>query len=742
MKLISKIHISRFRSVKELELTNLQDFTALAGLNNSGKSNVLRALHAFFTGEVEPDIRLDVARDFYRSELRDKKKKRIRVSVSFSLPSHFKFRSGLEPVESLLGRSFTLTKEWDRDTAEPSYYLNNDDALLGLEESAKVRQFLGMVSFRYIPNRVVPTDVIRKEQGALRDALMRRLGKNAPNAEALFRELRSTSENLIKGVASHFRQVVPDVTALRLKTPENWAEILFALGYQLASGNVQVDDTLQGSGVQSVLMFETLALIDRDYFQQFGWRQAAIWAVEEPESSLHASLELQLALHLSSLANEGKGRLQIAATTHSELMLQYADATAFLERREGATVGRVLDIREAVDRATHAGISKWTHPLLYYPLDPLVLVEGQYDVDFLKVAFRLLRPSADVRVECIGSLEGEPAKSGVDRLTQYLKEHKEAVKARRGDARLLVVLDWDAASKKGELEKPFLRADPITIVVWPQDALNPKLGGSFRGIERSFSDRLIRLAESQGADVATNRRGVRFVERETYGDVKKKLNTLVKNDLTTKDLEHCQSFLESLLTLVGVAKVASTPQAAQSTTRPRRPAIAVEKRRTRPARRPKPSIPEASLTSQGMLPKARAAAYFSNISGRHSVEDARAAIGLSNSFAGRNQARNILVRCTTRGLFGALPPGCMSGLPLGTPPPTTLRRRPLSPRIYNQLRALDREDRGRLTSVRGLPFSAPDSSATDLRRAAAGRPESAKPGGSTVSLIEISGSLR
>ena len=42
----------------------------------------------------------------------------------------------------------------------------------------------------------------------------------------------------------------------------------------------KIRDTEQGSGIQSLLMLETLYLIDRDYFQQFGWRQAAIWGVE------------------------------------------------------------------------------------------------------------------------------------------------------------------------------------------------------------------------------------------------------------------------------------------------------------------------------------------------------------------------------------------------------------------------------------------------------------------------------
>ncbi|MBW1917705.1 MAG: AAA family ATPase [Deltaproteobacteria bacterium] len=70
MKLISRVHISKFRSLREVELDNIGDFTALAGLNNSGKSNFLRALNAFFTGYTDQEIKLNVDDDFYRPELK------------------------------------------------------------------------------------------------------------------------------------------------------------------------------------------------------------------------------------------------------------------------------------------------------------------------------------------------------------------------------------------------------------------------------------------------------------------------------------------------------------------------------------------------------------------------------------------------------------------------------------------------------------------------------------------------
>ena len=47
MKLNSQIEIDHFRSLRNETISTLGDFTAFAGPNNSGKSNILRALNVF-----------------------------------------------------------------------------------------------------------------------------------------------------------------------------------------------------------------------------------------------------------------------------------------------------------------------------------------------------------------------------------------------------------------------------------------------------------------------------------------------------------------------------------------------------------------------------------------------------------------------------------------------------------------------------------------------------------------------
>lgn len=81
MHLSKQLTVSRFRSIREGSLDATGEYSVLAGLNNSGKSNFLRALHLFFVGSPEPGVPFDIDRDYYRPEVRSKKKKVIQVRL-------------------------------------------------------------------------------------------------------------------------------------------------------------------------------------------------------------------------------------------------------------------------------------------------------------------------------------------------------------------------------------------------------------------------------------------------------------------------------------------------------------------------------------------------------------------------------------------------------------------------------------------------------------------------------------
>jgi predicted ATPase len=547
MSLISKIEIKGFRSIRSNAVSGLSNFTAFAGLNNSGKSNVLRALNAFFNGQTDIGEELNVDDDYYRPDLKMKKAKEISVTIYFELPENFRFRTGLEIVEALLGtRSFHIEKKWRRQTPLPSYFLNGDE--LSHDDRLKIDQFLQLINFRYIPNRVLPVDIIRDEHQALRDILVRRLGRRAGEHEAAFSAIRETSEIMIQTLVQRLTEASPDVGAVRLATPTSWSDMAFTFGYRLGHGDFEMTDAVQGSGIQSLLMLETLYLIDRDYFQKFGWRQAAIWAVEEPESSLHTSLEARVASFLSSIAADPDSRLQVLCTTHSDLMIQYSAAAVLVRKENMETVCELATSpHDALEQMSRAGISRWVHPILHYPADPLVLVEGKHDAAFLEEAFRLSRPNRRPRITYLEQISDGGATGGVDNLKKYVLHNARAIKARSKEAPVVIVLDWDAAGKATGFRRPFNDSDPISVLVWPDTAFNPNLNQTFCGIERHFSDRMINEAEKRGAHIFRDGNGVCSVPRQDYGQVKDILHKIVREGLQDDDLQFSRDFVRDVI---------------------------------------------------------------------------------------------------------------------------------------------------------------------------------------------------
>jgi len=548
MKLITEVCVDHFRSIRSQKIGDLGHFTALAGLNNSGKSNLLRALHAFFQNQTDVGLPFDFTHDYYFHDLKTKKAKRVSVTVKFDLPETFKFRKKLEAAKKLLGRSFALKKLWNRNSPIPLYYLNDSTSQLKQEEQGLVEQFLSLISFRYIPNRVLPLDIVRNEHKALRDVLIRRIASKAKKQQDVFTAIGETSTNLIKSLQQSVHTACPDVGSIRLATPASWQDLIFAFGYKMKVKDAEIDDAAQGSGIQSLLMFETLSLIDRDYFQKFGWRQAAIWAVEEPESSLHSSLEARVADYLGRLADDPKNRLQVFCTTHSDLILQHSDKPIFASMQNAETNFETKDKTSILQEAARLGISRWTHPILHAPLYPIVLVEGKYDCAFLEQAFRLLAPQETICVSYLERLQGGDATGGDKHLQQYIKANASAIKTRAASAPVVVLLDWDSAKKADEFKKGFIAADPYRVEVWPDSSFNPKLGKSFHGIERHMPDRIIDEADQTTQIVSIKPDETKAIPRDAdYDQFKKEVAKIVEKGITEQDLVHVKDFLKTLL---------------------------------------------------------------------------------------------------------------------------------------------------------------------------------------------------
>jgi hypothetical protein len=548
MKLISQIKIKCFRSIQDDTLKDLESFSTIVGLNNSGKSNYLRVLNLFFNNEIEPGARFDINRDYYLPNKKRGRRMEVKIEVFFNLPPHFKFTKKLENCKQFLKPPvFSITKVWKRNTTIPDLLLNGKK--ISVSDYDKIEQFLSLIKFRYIPNRVLPIDIIKNEHKALRDVIIRRASKKKPaGSDEVFKEIARISNTLTGQLGINLKETLKDLDNIRLATPTSLSEMIFAFGYKLTENGYELDDYLQGSGIQSNLMFDTLYLIDKDTFQRFGWIQAAIWAIEEPESSMHSDMIARTALFLNKISNLDKGWLQILATSHSDTILQYSDKGYLIKKDIKGSKSSTDNISNIIETTSQLGVSSWTHPLLAFPLTPLLIVEGKIDAKYFAKAIELLRPGILNKIK-ITYLEkitlAKTGKSGGNIDTaNYLKENQKVIENRHITP-VGVVFDCDSKNQEETLRKnmpPLLK-----IYRWNEGNANPKLGKEFGGIERFYSDRILNEIKRSNPDLVFENATSYTVKPSNMEDFKKKAIEYIEQNLQKEDLIYSEEFILKII---------------------------------------------------------------------------------------------------------------------------------------------------------------------------------------------------
>lgn len=87
---ITEISIRHFRSIINMNIS-VEQLNMFVGLNDVGKSNVLKALNLFFNNEADYNEKFMFERDF--SQLfpeKSKKAKEIVIKITFDVPDNYK----------------------------------------------------------------------------------------------------------------------------------------------------------------------------------------------------------------------------------------------------------------------------------------------------------------------------------------------------------------------------------------------------------------------------------------------------------------------------------------------------------------------------------------------------------------------------------------------------------------------------------------------------------------------------
>lgn len=292
MKYINRIKIKYFRSIYNLDIKDISSsLTVFTGKNDTGKSNILRALNLFFNNEIDPNDKLDFNRDF--SKIRNKQiaesskeRKLISIEIEFNNPGSYR----------TLEKTFTYRKSWDRYGK-----LVESDWKKGVTEKAKgsANKFLNSIEYIYIP--------AIKDKNTFSD-LLQRLKASLPKPQTLEIE-KFNNEIKTYGVElkNDLRKNIGLEPTLSLPTSIN--ELFSSLDFIIGDGIVETSLSQRGDGIRCRFI---PAIIN--YIAKNNSTKRYIWGLEEPENSLEFAKALELSNTLEQTYSQ---KAQIFVTSHS-----------------------------------------------------------------------------------------------------------------------------------------------------------------------------------------------------------------------------------------------------------------------------------------------------------------------------------------------------------------------------------------------------------------------------------------
>ena len=407
---ISSLTIRNLRSIEEITLDLRNGLTTIVGANSSGKSNILRALELFFTGQI--DRRAFVAALDMPSWIINAKAPSARTSirVEFDLSDRGANRLWKE-VEKLFalkgwpipqGKTLTIIRYFSRGSASGYQCIiptkgTRQSECKELTELAEL--LIRRVEYRYVPSlKDLQSDSFRQVSEELKARLLSVWAggdrKEVAEKREAFQKIRGEIEALIQdaahGLSDSLKDHFPEVSALKLAMASTELEDMIGNLDIFADDGHETLMRQKGSGIQGASIIHMLRILRETAPRGANHKQLFLWNIEEPETFLHPSAQRRLAKMLRAQS----ANTQILTTTHSPLFVVRAEPHS-----------NVL-IRRIVQRGHHC-----SSPVKLPKEDPLrpireslgtsladslslhevvVVVEGPSDVTIFSEAYRRL----------------------------------------------------------------------------------------------------------------------------------------------------------------------------------------------------------------------------------------------------------------------------------------------------------------------------------------------------------------
>ena len=394
-----------YRTLEEFEIRFGQNYCALSGKNNSGKTAVVKLLRHFFEhrdddylySEGEP---ISFSRDATQWSTQDNLEVWTQVLIDRIDDSEVFFVvETFAPNKDDLGGSIQVfLKETISKDESKTFSCLVDGVEISGQGGLEILKKLKSTSNLFVYNSTQPSRRLFYKRNSYTEVVEAHFSLEDKNRIS---EAEKALENRVKRAAKQHKDDLDkllgrlsDKYHVELSTIDRGRSSRFPLEIKLNDKSVEVPLSDWGAGTQNrtrVLMAILEAVRIRETVSAEN-RSTPVFLVEEPESFLHPSAQAEFGQILNSLANELK--IQIIATTHSPYMLNQADPSAniLLERRIVRKNFKETFVKETTGEhwmlpfAENLGVipsefSSW-EKIFKAKSGQVVLVEGAIDVEY------------------------------------------------------------------------------------------------------------------------------------------------------------------------------------------------------------------------------------------------------------------------------------------------------------------------------------------------------------------------
>lgn len=311
--IVTKIEIDSFRSIRK-EIIYVNNINVFSGLNDVGKSNILKALNLFFNGQTDFDVMFNFASDYSKvsqasAQKSAKKKQQVKIKIYFKAPQSFKTLMGKEEL--------WVEKVFDRGNIKNEY-----SSLDGKKEKSMLTRLVNSVQYFYIP--------ALKGQDVLHYILGEVGKRKLISEEDIFELNKKVNDSIVNLAKILLHSTIKTETKFELPVlvEDFWQKLNINTTYDefekldkeinpSKKGNTdplkkefyQIPLQSRGEGVKSKHIPPLL-----QWIQERETKRHYIWGVDEPENSL----EFKKAQEIADLYfNNYKKDAQLFLTSHS-----------------------------------------------------------------------------------------------------------------------------------------------------------------------------------------------------------------------------------------------------------------------------------------------------------------------------------------------------------------------------------------------------------------------------------------